>query len=94
MEDAIAGEVDIHRVKFYYHEKRYVYPISFTPDFLEVARRCATWMANYFWRRGLHVYEVQYADRLAQRSAQRALRIGRSTGMQAGCRAARKLRRA
>ena len=67
MDDAIAGEVDIHRVKFYYHEKRYVYPMSFTPDFLEVARRCATWMANYFWRRGL--YEVQYAEMSAEERA-------------------------
>jgi len=33
--------------------------MAFTPDRLEPARRCATWMANYFWRRGL--YEVQYS---------------------------------
>ena len=56
--DAIAGEVDLHRVKFFYHEKRYVYPMAFTADALDVARRCATWMANYLWRRAL--YEVQY----------------------------------
>jgi len=87
LEDAIAGEVDIHRVKFFYHEKRYVYPMAFTADMSEVARRCATWMANYLWRRGL--YEVQYSGMTEQERAaclEHRTSTGRYMGTRVACR--------
>jgi hypothetical protein len=45
--EALHGEVALHRVKCHYFEKRYDYPMSATPDALEVARRANTWMAVY-----------------------------------------------
>ena len=57
-EGSLAGDVQIQRVKFHYFEK-YVYGMSQTADTFEVARRAATWLMLYMWRRGL--FEVQYA---------------------------------
>lgn len=56
-EASLAGDVQIQRVKFHYFEK-YVYGMAQTADTLEVARRAATWLMLYMWRRSL--FEVQY----------------------------------
>ena len=75
--EALHGEVALHRVKCHYFEKRYDYPMSATPDALEVARRANTWMAVYNWRRGL--YAVQY-DSMSHEEIQNAL-AARAAGL-------------
>ena len=42
------------RVKRHYHERSYGYEISVTPNALELARRAATWLLVYMWRRALY----------------------------------------
>jgi hypothetical protein len=66
-EAALAGEVEIQRLKFHYFES-YAYDMSVTPDALEVGRRAATWIMLYMWRRGL--FEVQYAGMSADARAE------------------------
>jgi len=78
--EALHGEVLLHRVKCHYFEKRYDYPMSATPDVLEVARRANSWMAVYDWRRAL--YAVQY-DGMSYEEIQRAL-AARAAGYSGG----------
>ena len=56
--DGLRGEVTVNRVKRHYFERNYGYGYSVTPESADVARRGGTWMAIYFWRRGL--FAVQY----------------------------------
>ena len=81
-EGSLAGDVQIQRVKFHYFEK-YVYGMAQTADTLEVARRAATWLVLYMWRRGL--FEVQYAGMSAEaRAAAMAARRDGFAGMPDG----------
>ena len=65
LHEAIRGEVKLRRVKRHYHERSYGYEMSVTPDALEVARRAATWLLVYMWRRAL--FMVQYEGMSAVR---------------------------
>ena len=56
--DALRGEVELKRVKRHYFERAYAYQVAVTPENINVARRAATWMATYMWRRAL--FKVQY----------------------------------
>ena len=56
--DALRAEVKVNRVKKNYFEKDYSYEYVVTPDHADVARRAATWMFVYLWRRG--VFAIQY----------------------------------
>ena len=75
--------MQIQRVKFHYFE-RYVYGMSQTADTLEVARRAATWLMLYMWRRAL--FEVQYVGMSVQARAEvmAARRDGFAGGMPDG----------
>ena len=82
--DAVRGEVTINRVKRHYFERNYKYAYSVTPEAIDVARRAATWIAIYFWRRGL--FAVQYAGMTGAAIARalRARTAGYAGGMPPG----------
>ena len=75
--------MQIQRIKFHYFE-RYVYGMAQTADTLEVARRAATWLMFYMWRRGL--FEVQYTGMTTEARAEMmaARRDGFEGGMPEG----------
>ena len=79
MEESLAADVDIQRIKFHYFEK-YVYGMAVTADALEVARRAATWLLFYMWRRGL--FEVQYSGMSTE--ARAAAMTQRANGIAGG----------
>ena len=82
-EGSLAGDVQIQRVKFHYFEL-YVYGMAQTADTLEVARRAATWLMIYMWRRAL--FEVQYTSMSpeARAAAMATRREGFAGGMPEG----------
>ena len=78
--DALRGEVSVNRVKRYYFERNYSYKYSVTPEAVDVARCAGSWIAVYFWRRGL--FAVQYAG-MSHAAIARALRA-RADGCEGG----------
>ena len=80
LDEAIRGEVKLRRVKRHYHERSYGYEMSITPDALEVARRAATWLLVYMWRRALFMVQYDGMSAAAQQVAWAALQTsGNST---------------
>lgn len=84
LDEAMRGEVKLRRVKRHYHERSYGYEMSVTPDALEVARRAATWLLVYMWRRALFMVQYDGMSAAAQQAAWAAREQGFSGGMPPG----------
>ena len=84
LDEATRGEVKLRRVKRHYHERSYGYEMSVTPDALEVARRAATWLLVYMWRRALFMVQYDGMSAAAQQAAWAAREQGFSGGMPPG----------
>jgi hypothetical protein len=84
LEEGLRGEVKLRRVKRHYHERSYGYEMPVTPDALAVARRAATWLLVYMWRRALFAVQYDGMSAAAKQQAWAARERGFSGGMPPG----------